>query len=522
MAGKLYLVSVGPGVSDLITPMAERAIKESDVIVGYELYLTWIQDWIIGKEIFKQPLTQERERAATAIEAARQGKTVSLISSGDIGVYAMAALAYEEMSEDDTFAVALLPGITAALSCASLLGAPLSHDFATLSLSDLLCPWEWIEKRAKAIAQADLAAVLYNVQSKARPDGVHKVLKMMAEHKSPDTVCGAVRNAYRPDQSLQIMTLAELDKTEFDMFTTIVIGNRFTRRKRDWIFTPRGYSAWQEEPQFGAVGVIPQNAVWVFAGTGDGNSLANEIANAGYRVVVSAATDYGQQVAKEACPQLHIRGGHIGASARKLELQKNRAAAIVDATHPFASKMSEQLMSLSTQLELPYIRYERASSVIEEKNVFSCSSVEEAAEKAIAMGERVFLATGAKALKEILKADKAGQKTWFARITADPEFVQTAVEAGIPLSRICAMQGPFSAGFNEELWRQWQIDCVVTKESGEAGGFQTKVQAAASLNIPLIVIKRPEVAYPAVFSTASAVKSKLNDFLKTKVEVSGN
>ena len=517
MSGKLYLVSVGPGVSELITPMAERAIKESDVIVGYELYLTWIQDWIAGKKIFKQPLTQERERAATAIAAAREGATVSLISSGDIGVYAMASLAFEEMTEDDTFSVALLPGITAALSCSSLLGAPLSHDFATLSLSDLLCPWEWIEKRARAIAQADLAAVFYNVQSQARPDGIHKILKIMMEHKSPDTLCGAVRNAYRPDQSLQIMTLAQLDQNEFDMFTTIVIGNRFTRRKRDWIFTPRGYNAWQGETQEAA----PENAIWVFAGTGDGNSLAREISQAGHPVVVSAATKYGQQVAKEFCPDLHVRGGRIGASARKLELQKSGAKAIVDATHPFASKMSEQLIEISTQLNLPYLRYERLKSSIEEKDIFVCSSIEEAAKKAIAIGSRIFLATGAKALEEILAAEMANTKVWFARVTADPDFIQTAIASGIPLSRICAMQGPFSAAFNEELWKQWQIDCVVTKESGDAGGFQSKLLAARKLQIPLIVIQRPKISYPAMVSDSAAALSNLHTLLQAQANKAG-
>jgi len=497
--------------------MAERAIKESDVIVGYELYLTWIQDWIAGKKIFKQPLTQERERAATAIAAAREGATVSLISSGDIGVYAMATLAYEEMTEDDTFLVALLPGITAALSCASLLGAPLSHDFATLSLSDLLCPWEWIEKRARAIAQADLAAVFYNVQSKARPDGIHKILKILMEHKSPDTLCGAVRNAYRPDQSVQIMTLAQLDQNEFDMFTTIVIGNRFTRRKREWIFTPRGYNSWQEETQEAA----PENAIWVFAGTGDGNSLACEIAQAGHPVVVSAATKYGQQVAKEFCPDLHVRGGHIGAPARKLELQKSGAKAIVDATHPFASKMSAQLIDLSSQLNLPYLRYERVNSSIEE-DIFVCSSIDEAAKKAIAIGNRIFLATGAKALEEILAVDRARSKVWFARVTADPDFIQSAIASGIPFSRICAMQGPFSAAFNEELWKQWQIDCVVTKESGDAGGFQSKLQAARKLKIPLIVIQRPKISYPAVVSDSATALASLNTLLQSRINGAGN
>ncbi|HEY6926138.1 MAG TPA: precorrin-3B C(17)-methyltransferase, partial [Steroidobacteraceae bacterium] len=164
----LHLVSVGPGTGDLIVPSAIAALRESEVIVSYELYLRWVTEWIRGKEIHTPPLTQERERARLAIDRARGGRKVALISSGDIGIYAMAALAFEEMREEDTFDVNVIPGITAANACASLLGSPLSHDFATLSLSNLMCPWEWIEQRARHIAEADLACVLYNVQSNAR------------------------------------------------------------------------------------------------------------------------------------------------------------------------------------------------------------------------------------------------------------------------------------------------------------------------------------------------------------------
>src|SRR3984957_10071974 len=177
--GQLFLVSGGPGSVELITPLAENALRESEVIVGYELYLTWIRSWIDGKEIHAPTLTHERERASLAIEQARSGRVVSLVSSGDIGVYGMAALVLEEMAEGDKFWVAVFPGISAATSCAALLGSPLSHDFATLSLSDLLCPWSWIEQRAAHIAQADLACVLYNVQSAGRQEGVYRILNIM-------------------------------------------------------------------------------------------------------------------------------------------------------------------------------------------------------------------------------------------------------------------------------------------------------------------------------------------------------
>ncbi len=500
MKGKLNLVSVGPGFTDLITPMAERAIKESDAIVGYELYLTWIKDWIENKEVITTPLTKERERATIALELARQGKKVALLSSGDIGVYAMAALAYEEMSENDDYDVCLVPGITAALACASLLGAPLSHDFATLSLSDLLCPWQWIEERARAIAQADLAVVLYNVQSKARPAGIGKILNILMQHKEPDTVCGVVRNAYRPQEQVGIFPLKDLPNQNFDMFTTIIVGNRFTQRKRNWIFTPRGYNTWIEPANSAGGDPIhlsqpPEKAVWVFSGTSDGNILANLIKERGHKIVISAATEYGQELAGNACPDAFVTGGRIGALARREELRQSQALAIVDATHPYADQISDQLISLATSLNIPYIRYERPEAP-KASDALVCDSVEEAAGRAMTAGKRIFLATGSSDIKIFLRQPDSEFRLWFTRTTADPDFVQKAIDSGIPRQRICAMQGPFSQAFNEALWREWQIDCVVTKESGVAGGYLAKQAAAKALSIPLLVIKRPAINYP--------------------------
>ena len=199
-----------------------------------------------GSRSIRYALTQERERASLAIEHARNRRVVSLVSSGDIGVYGMAALVLEEMAEEDTFELSIIPGISAASSCASLLGSPLSHDFATLSLSDLLCPWDWIEHRARQLAQADMVVALYNVQSKTRQEGVYRILRLFLEDKAATTWCGVVRNAYRADQESYICPLAELLERRFDMLSTIIIGNRFTQRKRDFIFTPRGYRAWNE------------------------------------------------------------------------------------------------------------------------------------------------------------------------------------------------------------------------------------------------------------------------------------
>ena len=509
MSGVLNLVSVGPGENDLIVPRAREALVNSDVIVGYELYLRWIAPWLEGKEIHTPPLTQERERARLAIEKARAGARVALISSGDIGVYAMAALAFEEMREDDTYAVQVFPGITAANACASLLGSPLSHDFATLSLSNLMCPWDWIEQRARHIASADLACVLYNVQSNARVEGVYRVLDILLEHKSSDTWCGVVRNAYRPDQALSIQRLSDLPALKFDMLTTLVIGNRFTRRKREWIFTPRGYNDWSKDQEPAPRPGMPRDAVWLFSGTADGNALARELVGSCGPVVVSTASEYGGELARESCPGVTVWAGRQGVEARRRALIESRARAIVDATHPYATQMSEQLIELSSELRLPYVRYERPSSLDTAQAVL-CESVAEAAERAILAGRRIFLATGSKDLAAFLQAPQADQCEWFVRITPEPGLLRRAIELGVPRDHILAMQGPFSEGFNTALWRDQRIDCVVTKDSGEAGGFCAKARSAAALNIPLLVIKRPRVNYPRVAETFGAVADFLH------------
>jgi precorrin-3B C17-methyltransferase len=504
MKGVLNLVSVGPGFSDLIVPRAEAALRDSDVIVAYDLYLRWIEPWIKDKEIHTPPLTQERERALLAIEKARSGAKVALISSGDIGIYAMAALAFDEMREDDEYDVNVIPGITSANACASLLGSPLSHDFATLSLSDLLCPWDWIEQRGRHIAQADLACVLYNVQSAGRQEGVYRILAIMLESKSPKILCGVVRNAYRPGQEVSIHYLEDLPSLQFDMLTTIVIGNRFTQRKRGFIFTPRGYNAWESTTAKPVAEDLPKQALWVFSGTSDGNTLASQLADQGYPVVVSTATGYGGEIAAQNCPGVSVWAGQQGVEARKQALQQHQARALIDATHPYASLMSEQLMGLSKTLGIPYLRYERASSFSADSGLL-CSSTEQAAEQAMALGRRIFLSTGSKDLARFLKAPGADMCEWFVRVTPEPDFIQRAIDLGVPRSNICAMQGPFSQAFNEALWRDWAIDCVITKDSGDAGGYQAKAAATQALAIPLLVIQRPQLTYPLITSNFDEV-----------------
>lgn len=515
--GKLYLVSVGPGLADLIPPMAQRALQESDVIVGYDLYLKWIRPWIEGKEIHPMPLTRERERAAKVIECARAGRFASLVSSGDIGVYAMAALVLDEMREEDAFELKIIPGISAANSCASLLGSPLSHDFATLSLSDLLCPWEWIEHRAQHLAQADMVAALYNVQSRERQDGIYRILHIMLEHKSPKTNCGVVKNAYREGEEHYACTLSELLDFKFDMLTTIIVGNRFTQRKREFIYTPRGYNAWDSSAAKTTEPEVATPTAWVFSGTSDGNALAAELARNGHHIIVSTASEYGRELVAKDFPGLTVRSGRIGVEARRRELQQSDAAAIVDATHPFAAEISAQLIKLSQELEIPYLRYERPAA----KRIhpaIDCKEMEAAAAEAIKRGRRIFLATGTKDLATFVKHPCAHRCEWFVRIAPDPDSLERALSLGIPRAHLCAMQGPFSKEFNESLWRSWKIDCVVTKDSGDSGGFPAKADAASALEIPLIVVERPQMRYPRVAHDFATVASFLEKHASTECD----
>jgi len=544
--GKLNLVSVGPGFIDLVPPLAQIALRESEIIIGYKLYFSWIRPLIEGKEVHAFSLTQERERAQKAIACARAGQTVSVVSSGDIGVYGMAPLVLEEMREAEEFQLQIIPGVSAANSAAALLGSPLSHDFATLSLSDLLCPWEWIEDRARHLAKADLVIAMYNVQSQSRPDGIHRVLRIVLEEKSAGIWCGVVRNAFRPDQSVYLCSLAELQERQFDMLTTIIVGNRFTQRKGRFIYTPRGYHGWaienERQPSPTAAGsgsdgngesAVPATEhtpglqlltanrqpltancqpIWVFSGTGDGNALAVELSRRGHRLIVSTATDHGAELAAVALPGVEVRSGRQGVAARRSQLQQSRALAIVDATHPFATEISNQLTQLAGDLRIPYIRYERPTAALP-SFARQAADMPAAARIAIEAGHRIFLATGIKDLATFVRQPDSEHREWFLRITPDIASLELALRAGIPRSHICAMQGPFSIELNIALWSAWQVDCVVTKESGEAGGFHAKAAAAERLGIPFVVVKRPQLSYPVVASDFNTVADLLEHSL---------
>ena len=237
----VYVIGMGPGNFEQMTFEARRALEQSDVIVGYTVYVDLLREHFPEKQFLTTPMRQEVERCRMAFEEAKKGQTVAMVCSGDAGVYGMSGLILELQQEYPECEVEVVSGVTAALAGGAVLGAPLMHDFAVISLSDLLTPWEKIEKRVRAAAMADFVICLYNPSSRKRHDYLEKACNMMLEYKAEDTICGIVRQIGRDGQESRILTLKELKDTEVDMFTTVFIGNEQTQEMDGHMVTPRGY-----------------------------------------------------------------------------------------------------------------------------------------------------------------------------------------------------------------------------------------------------------------------------------------
>lgn len=239
---KIYVVGIGPGNQEYMTPQARAAIEKSDVIVGYTLYVELVSELTAGKIVKSTAMKQEVDRCRMALESALEGNTVAFVCSGDSGVYGMAGIMLEVAESHPEVEIEVVAGITAACSGAAVLGAPLIHDFAVISLSDLLTPWEKIEKRLALAAEADFVICLYNPKSKKRRDYIDKAAEIVSRSRPWDTPCGYVKNIGREKECGVQCTLRELTENEdIDMFTTVFIGNSSTKRINGKMVTPRGY-----------------------------------------------------------------------------------------------------------------------------------------------------------------------------------------------------------------------------------------------------------------------------------------
>jgi precorrin-3B C17-methyltransferase len=238
---RLFVVGIGPGNYEQMTIQAYEALKSCDIIVGYTVYVELVKEHFAEKEFLTTPMTKEAERCELAFEKASKGYTTAMICSGDAGVYGMSGLILEIGQRYPEVEVTIISGVTAAMSGASVLGAPLIHDFAVISLSDLLTPMEKIEKRLECAAKADFVICLYNPSSRKRHDYLKRACDIILQYASKHTLCGYVQNIGREGENSVILTLEELMDSKVDMFTTVFIGNSQTKNINGKLVTPRGY-----------------------------------------------------------------------------------------------------------------------------------------------------------------------------------------------------------------------------------------------------------------------------------------
>lgn len=238
---KIYAVGIGPGGIQDMTIRAKNTLESVDVIIGYTVYVDLIHAFFPEKKFLTTPMRKEVDRCVLALELASKGENVAVICSGDPGIYGMSGLLEELAGNYPGVEVETIPGVTAAVSGAAVLGAPLMHDFAVISLSDLMTPWATIEKRLRAASCADFVICLYNPSSQKRKDYLARACDLILEYAAPETVCAVIRNIGRDGQSAALMSLSELRETEVDMFSTVYIGNSQTRIIGGKMVTPRGY-----------------------------------------------------------------------------------------------------------------------------------------------------------------------------------------------------------------------------------------------------------------------------------------
>lgn len=239
----IYVIGIGPGCRDLMTQEAISAMEDAEVIVGYKTYIKLVEDFIKDKEVVQNGMRKEVDRCQDAIDIAKTGKKVAVISSGDAGIYGMAGLILELITKQELdIPVKVVPGVTASIGAAAVLGAPIMHDFCHISLSDLMTSWEVIEKRLRLAAEADFVICLYNPRSKGRSEHLANAFKIMGEFKDGSTPVGIVKDVGREDQEKFICTFDTMDFERVDMTTMVIIGNKSTYIHDDLMITPRGYT----------------------------------------------------------------------------------------------------------------------------------------------------------------------------------------------------------------------------------------------------------------------------------------
>ena len=543
----LKIVGTGPGRIDEMTARAGRAIKEADIIVGYTLYNELLQKEFPDKEYYATPMRQETERCRYALEKAAQGAETVLVCSGDSGVYGMASLVFELAEQmygssgretcgrhdDDRHEICpeieVIPGITAALSGGARLGSPLSNDFAVVSLSDLLTPWDVIEKRLSGAVDGDFVIALYNPGSKKRREHLKKACDTVMERRSAETPCGIVHNIGRDGEHVDIMTLGELRDVQADMFMTVFIGNSKTRVIGGRLVTPRGYvengrTTWRKNKAAG-IKYGAGDTVLIFGGTTEGRVLAEAAVNGGAHVVLSVATDYGEEVLEDIQDMegIDIHKGHLDTGKMISLIDDVKPCVVFDATHPYAEEVTASVSAAAAAAGVKYVRIRRdigaqaadpagsAAPVPDVKaapdtpdisdistgaaggaaDIIYVPDVSAAAAVLNRTAARAFITTGSRGAAAFGRVKDAENRLTI-RVLPSEEAVKLCREAGFKGKNIICMQGPFSAELNEAMFRAAGAEILVTKSSGKTGGFPEKTEAARRLGMKVIVITPPE------------------------------
>ena len=468
MPNVVFVVGLGPGDPRFLTAQAQSALTQAEVLCGYTVYLDLVRPYFPDKLYYSTGMTKEIDRCRWALETARSGRAVALVCSGDAGVYGMASPLLELAEHFPDVTVEVVPGLTAALSGGAVLGAPLAHDFCVLSLSDRLTPWEVIERRLAAAAMGDFCIALYNPSSKGRPDYLARAVRiLLANGKAPGTVCGIVRNMGREGQESRVLTLAALETTPVDMFTTVFVGNAQPAERAD------GHAAG-----------VPRMRAVVFSGTTEGRVFSKQLAALGAEVLVSVATPLGAEEQGEGSG-ITVHCGRLTPEEMTALLQG--ADLCVDATHPYAVEATRNIRAACKTAGTEYRRLLRPESPLPAGSMVFASAAHAAGFLARTQGN-VLLATGAKELSAFAVLEPA---RLFPRVLPTREGIAACEGADIPHKNIIAMQGPFSYALNRALMEQFAIRFLVTKDGGAAGGFEEKARAAQDTGAQLIVIRRP-------------------------------
>lgn len=522
---RLYIAGIGPGGPENMTRRAYDIVREAELVVGYTVYNDLLRREFPDKSYYATPMKKERERCLYALRAAEAGTRTVLVCSGDSGVYGMASLTLE-LAEETGAAVEIeiIPGITAALSAGSLAGAPVSGDFAAVSLSDLLTPWPVIEKRLEAAAKGDFVIALYNSGSGKRREHLKKACRIIGQFRSPDTVCAVARQIGRQGEDIKILSLRELETMRADMFMTILVGNSSTRRVKTAggikMVTPRGYQikdeSFRNEPEKernSGKGKNNQRLV-IFGGTTEGRQLAEFACEKGVAAYVCVATSYGEKMMK---PHPLLEVNSDGMEEKEIEelLSDPGILAVLDATHPYAWQITEKISDACRKTGRKYMRVQREilsdfssgretkkcqekeqrqkdkwQRLCAEEDVIPAGSAEEAACILDGCEGRALITTGSKDVPVYMNIRNARERLTF-RVLPSREALAVCTEAGVPGKNLICMQGPFSVEMNAALLKACEADYLVTKVSGKNGGFYEKIRAARQTGARVIAIMPP-------------------------------